>query len=107
MRVLLDECVDRRLGREIVGHDVQSVPDAGWAGIKNGELLRLAQSRFDVFITTDRNLEYEQNLQALQIAVVVLQGNTNRIDDLRRLVPTLLTKIAFCRPGTVTHITGD
>lgn len=106
MKVLLDECVDRRLGRDLIGHDVQSVPQAGWAGIKNGELLTLAQTRFDVFVTTDQNLEYEQNIRSFSIAVIALHGTTNRITDLRPLVPELLAKIGQCKPGTVTHIGG-
>ena len=55
MRILLDECIDRRLAKEIEGYDVVTVPQAGWAGIQNGELLRLAQAQFDVFVTVDRN----------------------------------------------------
>ena len=62
MRLLLDECIDRRLAREIEGHGVVTVPQAGWEGIRNGELLRLAQEQFDVFITVDRNLSFQQHL---------------------------------------------
>ena len=62
MRVLLDECVPRRLKREFVGHDVKTAPEMGWASKKNGELLALAAVDFDVFLTTDRNLSYQQNL---------------------------------------------
>lgn len=62
MRVLLDECVDRRLAREIVGHEVTTVPEAGWAAVKNGDLLVLAEKSFDVFVTVDRNLSFQQSL---------------------------------------------
>jgi hypothetical protein len=58
MKVLLDECVDRRLARDIEGHEVRTVPEAGWAGLKNGELLKRAQDQFDVFVTVDRNLPF-------------------------------------------------
>ena len=58
MRVLLDECVPRTLRKEIPGHEVKIIADAGWAGVKNGELLRLAAGKFDVLVTVDRNLEY-------------------------------------------------
>ena len=64
MRVLLDECVPRALRDDIRGHEVQTVAEAGWAGVKNGELLRLAAAAFDVLITVDRNLEYQQSFKA-------------------------------------------
>lgn len=72
MRILLDECIDRRLAKEIEGHEVVTVPQAGWAGIKNGELLALAQQQFDVLVTVDRNLSFQQNLPQFNIAVVIL-----------------------------------
>ena len=62
MKILLDECIDRRLAKEIEGHEVVTVPHVGWAGIQNGELLRLAQAQFDVFVTVDRNLPFQQHL---------------------------------------------
>ena len=68
MRVLLDECVPRALREQLPGHDVKTVVEAGWAGVKNGELLRLAAQRFDVVLTVDRNLEYQQNLEAIPAA---------------------------------------
>jgi hypothetical protein len=87
VKVLLDECVDWRLGRDIVGHDVKTARQMGWAAIKNGELLALAEQQFDVFVTVDRNLSFQQNLAALSIALVVLHARTNRLADLRPLVP--------------------
>ena len=74
MKVLLDECVDWRLSRAIAGHDVKTAKQMGWASVKNGELLALASERFDVFVTVDRNLSYQQNVQALPIAIVVLHA---------------------------------
>jgi predicted nuclease of predicted toxin-antitoxin system len=65
MRVLLDECVPRALRRELPGHNVKTVAEAGWAGVKNGELLQLAANEFDVFLTIDRNLEYQQNFSGV------------------------------------------
>ena len=85
MKLLLDECIDRRLAKEIEGHEVVTVPQAGWAGIQNGELLRLAQAQFDVFVTVDRNLSFQQHLPQFSIAVIVLQAPTNRLKDLRPL----------------------
>ena len=72
MRVLLDECLPRRLKRELVGHDARTVPEMGWASKRNGELLALAAGEFDVFLTADRNLSYQQDVSAFNIAVVVL-----------------------------------
>ncbi len=91
MRILLDECIDRRLAKEVVGHEVMTVPQMGWAAGKNGDLLTLAQDQFDVFVTVDRNLSFQQNSPQFNIAVVILQGLTNRLKDLQLLVPKLLT----------------
>ncbi len=91
MRILLDECIDRRLAKEVVGHEVMTVPQMGWAAVKNGDLLTLAQDQFDVFVTVDRNLFFQQNSPQFNIAVVILQGLTNRLKDLQLLVPKLLT----------------
>jgi hypothetical protein len=99
MRVLLDECVDWRLSRELVGHDVSTARRMGWASIKNGELLALAAQSFDVFVTVDRNLSFQQNLVAVNIAVVVLRARSNRLADLRPLVPQLLAAIAAAQRG--------
>ena len=104
MKVLLDECVDRRLARDITGHEVLTVPEAGWAGLKNGELLGRAQERFDVFVTVDRNLPFQRNLSAFSIAIVVLRSRTNRLDDLRAFVSQLLTVMPTCKPGEVTWV---
>jgi len=86
VRVLLDECIDWRLARDIVGHDVKTARQMGWATLKNGELLTLASEHFDVFVTVDRNLSFQQNLSSLSIAVVVLRARTNRLTGLRPLV---------------------
>jgi hypothetical protein len=83
----------------------------GWAAIKNGELLALASERFDVFVTVDRNLSYQQNVQALPIAIVVLHAKANRLADLLPLVPNhlplvpnLLAVIGSAKPGAVTTV---
>ena len=98
-KVLLDECVDRGLAKEITGHDVLTVPEAGWASIKNGELLGRAQIEFDVFITTDRNLMFQQNLPKFDLAVIVLAAKTNRLQDLLPLVPKILDAIPSAKSG--------
>ena len=98
-KVLLDECVDRGLARKITGHIVRTVPEAGWASLKNGDLLGRAQAEFDVFITTDRNLMFQQNLPKFDIAVLVLSAKTNRLQDLMVLVPRILAAIPSAKPG--------
>ncbi|MEM8545621.1 MAG: hypothetical protein AAGF66_16700 [Cyanobacteria bacterium P01_H01_bin.119] len=90
MRIILDECVDRRLAKEFVDYDITTVPNMGWAGIKNGQLLARVSGSFDVFITVDRNLPFEQNLTQFDVAVIVLQALSNRLADLKPLVPKVL-----------------
>jgi hypothetical protein len=104
VKLLLDECIDRRLSRDLVGHDVQTVPQTGWAGIKNGELLTLAEKEFDVFITVDRNLSFQQNLPKLNIAVLVLHATSNRLADLKPLAPNILTILPALKKGEAEHI---
>lgn len=88
-RVLLDECVDRRLANHLTDHDVRTVPEMGWAGIHNGELLGLAQSVFDVFVTVDKNLSAQQNLATFDLAVIILRARSNSIFALTELVPRI------------------
>ncbi len=101
---MLDECVDWRLGRAIVGHEVRTARQMGWATIANGELLALAAQSFDLFVTVDRNLSFQQHLPAFSIAVVVLRARTNRLSDLLPLVPELLAALAHTRRGEVTFV---
>jgi hypothetical protein len=104
MRVFLDECVDWRLSRDLVGHQVMTARQMGWTSIRNGELLALAAQHFDVFVTVDRNLSFQQDLAPLSIAVIVLRARTNRLADLKVLVPRLLEAIASARPGPATFL---
>jgi hypothetical protein len=106
VRILLDECIDWRLSRAIRGHDVQSVRQAGWTGIKNGALLALASERFDVLITVDRNLSFQQNVTELRISVIVLRARTNQLSELLPLVPSILSVLAAAQPGVVTFVGG-
>jgi len=99
MKLLLDECIDRRLAREFVGYEVKTVPQMGWAGIKNGQLLALAEEEFDVFITVDRNLSFQQNLPQFDIVVIVLQAPSNRLADLKPLIPKVLAILSTAAKG--------
>jgi hypothetical protein len=107
VKVFLDECVDWRFARDIVGHDVKTARQMDWMAIKNGTLLTLASEHFDVFVTVDRNLSFQQNLDSFSIAVIVLRAKTNRLADLRLLVPGLLAAIASARPGAVRFVGAD
>ena len=98
MRILLDESLPRPLARLLPEHDVRTVAEMGWAGKGNGELLELAAADFDALLTADQNLEHQQSLGALPIAVVVLVAPTNRIESLRPLIPTLLQTLQALAP---------
>jgi len=104
MRILLDESLPRKLTLEITGHEVQTVQKQDWAGLRNGELLRRASASFEVLVTGDRNLEFQQNLAKVSIAVVLLVAKNNRIETLRSLVPKLLTVLASIQPGQLVRV---
>jgi hypothetical protein len=106
MRVLLDECVPRALRKELLGHEVKTVAEVGWAGVKNGELLQLAARQFDLLLTVDRNLEYQQNFAGLALAVIVLHAPSNDVAVLRPLMPAVLAAISASKPGKVTRTHG-
>jgi predicted nuclease of predicted toxin-antitoxin system len=104
MRILLDEDLPRRLCALLVGHEATTVPRSGWAGVKNGRLLALAASRFDVFLTMDQNLEYQQNRATLPIAVLVVAAVSNRMEHLVPLVPNILREINQISPRTLRRV---
>lgn len=105
MKVLLDESIDVRLQRHMTGHDAFTVSFMGWKGLKNGALLaRAAAEGFEALITTDQNLEHQQNPAALPLAVIVLDAASNAIDDLTPLIPSLLQVISTLQPRTLRHV---
>ena len=104
MKVFLDECIDWRLARELAGCQVFTARQMGWTSIGNGELLALASQEFDAFVTVDRNLAFQQNPGALAIAVIVLHAPTNRLADLKPLVPRLLAALASTKAGQITIV---
>ena len=104
MHILLDECLPRKLKRALLGHHVATVPEQGWASIKNGALLRLAEPLFDVFITADQNLQYQQNLQSAQLGIVVLVASNTRLETLLPLIPNVQTTLQTIQPGDVVRI---
>jgi predicted nuclease of predicted toxin-antitoxin system len=100
MRVLLDENINWRLKRDLPGHEVESVPLLGWAGIQNGALLRKAvESGFDVLVTMDSNMVHQQDLSVHAIAVIVLRSRSNRLDDTRPLMAAVLLAIPRAPKG--------
>ncbi len=104
MRILLDESLPRKLAQELPSHNVKTVQKRGWAGLKNGELLRIASAEYQVLITGDQNMSYQQNLANLPIAVIVLVAVNNRIETLRPLVPDLLRVLTAIEPGQFIHV---
>lgn len=102
MRILLDENLDWRLRRDLPGHEVESVPLIGWAGLKNGVLLTEAEKRFDVLVTMDSNMVHQQNLVGFHIAIIALQARSNRLADTRPLVLKVLAVLPTVQPGTLT-----
>lgn len=104
MRLLLDESVPRRFARSLATHVVRTTVEMGWSGIKNGELLARAANEFDALVTVDKNLEYQQNLEALPIAVVVLYARSNELPYLLPLIPRLEEVLANLPPRTLVRI---
>lgn len=106
-RVLLDECIDRRLARALPNYAVKTVPQMQWSGLKNGALLAAAAKQFDVFVTVDRNLSFQQHLPRFEIAVLVLQARTNRLQDLLELVPVIERALLNPVAGVATMLTTE
>jgi hypothetical protein len=94
------------MAKQLSGYEVKTVPQPGWAGIKDGELLRLAEGAFDVLITVDQNLPFQQNLAVLDLAVLILQAPSNRLADIQVLIPKILAIIDTAPKGTAT-VVGD
>ena len=106
MRVLLDECLPRKLKSELTEHEVRTAQEQGWAGLKNGELLRVASGSFDLLLTVDRNLAFQQNLKGLGIAVIAMVAKSNRFRDLRPLMSQVRDAVVRAKPGEVIRVGG-
>ena len=105
MRLLLDESLPTKLAGLIVGHEVATVRQMNWLGVKNGELLtRAAGAGFEAFLTADRGFEFQQNLADLPFPVVLLAGRSNRIQDLEPLIPKLLETLSSVGPGAFARV---
>ncbi|MGH9748185.1 MAG: DUF5615 family PIN-like protein [Candidatus Acidiferrales bacterium] len=108
MKILIDECAPRALKNFLSahGHSCLTVPEAGWSGKANGELLSLAEAGFDAFVTLDTNLRYQQNLAGRRIAIVVIVTASNRLSRLARHFPSCAEALQSIQPGEIVHV-GD
>lgn len=104
MKLLLDECVVRDLKKDLVDHEVLTAVEAGFGGLENRELLRAASRHYDVLITVDRNLPFQQNIASHQITVLILMGTGITYADLKPLVPQILKRLSAVQPGEIHHI---
>ena len=104
MRILLDENFPVDFAKMLKGHEIVTVYSLGWSGIKNGELLRRAHGVCDVFVTLDRNLEFQQNIKILPFGVVVVRAHSNRIADLAPHVTSILEAVCCVLPGQVEKV---
>ena len=107
MRVLLDEQLPRQLAAYLVGHEVRTVQQQGWAGLKNGELVKQTTiAGFEAFLTADQNLEFQQNLVNSGLLIVVIVAVSNALEDLLPVVPAALAAMAESKVGQVVRVGG-
>jgi predicted nuclease of predicted toxin-antitoxin system len=106
MKLLLDECLPRRTKYLLVegGHECETVQEVGFTGKENGELLTLAENKFDVFVTIDKNIRHQQNLTGRKIAVLIIRTVSNDLDDIRAHIPQALAALKTIRPGQVVEV---
>lgn len=107
MRLLLDESVPRRLRRALPNHEVRTVGEMGWSGVKNGKLLALASAAFDAFITVDKNLPYQQNLTTLPVAVIVLDAASIELPALLPLIPALELELSSLKAKSYVRVKSE
>ncbi len=106
MKILLDECLPKRLGNLLPGHDVRTVRQMNWLGLSNGRLLDAAID-FDAFITVDKNLVKQQQLAGRRLAVIVLRVRSNKIEDIAPLVPQMIALLTHLNQGAVEILNGE
>ena len=107
MRIVLDECLPRKLKAELKHYYVRTAQEQGWAGLRNGDLLQVASSRFDVFLTVDRSIAFQQTLKAFEIAVVMMVAKSNRLRDLLPLMKQVREVLPLATPGGVIRVGDD
>jgi len=106
MRILIDECLPAGLKESIraLGYETETVRGAGYGAKKNGELLSLMEGRWDVLLTNDRNIQYEQNMSGRDVAILILCAKTNRISDLLPLMPACAKALLSISPGRIVEV---
>jgi predicted nuclease of predicted toxin-antitoxin system len=104
MKVLIDENLPRKLAGHLTGHECRTVAECGWAGKKNGELLSLAEDQFDVLLTLDKNIPYQQDLKLGRIAILIVRAPSNRVQDLLPVIPDCLVALQTIEPGHVVRV---
>ena len=102
MRILLDECVPWPMHQLLAGHECMTAQQRGWGGIKNGDLLRLAESEFELFLTADQNIRYQQNLAGRRIPILEL--STNKLRRLSAAATLIQSAISTMKPGELRHL---
>jgi len=106
MNILLDHCVHRKFASLLPGHSVKTAGQMKWQGLQNGKLLAAAASHFDVMITVDRGIQYQQNPATLPLTIIILEAYSNSIFDLAPLAPSVLTALESLAPRTLVKISG-
>ena len=104
MKILIDECLPRKLKYELPDHEARTVPEAGWESRKDSELLRLMSGQFDVFLTIDNNLQYQHDLSKMSAAFVVLAAHNNKLATLKPLMPKVIEALKTIHPGQIVEI---
>jgi len=104
MKILVDECLPRALKHKFPDHECRTVREMGWSGQKNGALLALAESEFDVLITIDQSIEHQQQLARRHIALLILKALSNQIEDLEPILPDVQAALLQIRPGSVIRV---
>jgi len=106
MRILIDECLPAELKSTLtaLAHECETVRKAGFGAKKNGELLRLAEGRWDVLLTSDRNMKYQQNMTGRNISIVILCAKSNRMKDVLPLIPACSQVLLSMKPGRVVEV---
>jgi hypothetical protein len=106
LRILIDECLPSELGHELTGHEAKTVQQVGWAGLKNGDLMRKISGRFEVFLTIDKRIESEQRIPN-DVVLITIRAQSNRIQDLLPLVPQILKAVIETPPGQSVRVTNQ
>ena len=104
MKIVIDECLPHRLAKALPGHKVCTVQQIRLNGLLHGALLKAINDDFDVFITIDQNIVFQQNLKSVKMAVIVLCARTNRFDDIQPLIPAILKALPRIKPGQIIKI---